>query len=88
MIQTLQPKVIADLTSAPRKVLQALACDDLPISKHQELIREAAEIGNKFSDVLLKFADGINHSNQVTHANLHVIGRCKILKVFADAIAM
>ena len=44
----MQPKVIDDLTTAPRKALQTLECADILQSSQQKIIREGAEVGRKF----------------------------------------
>ena len=73
-----QVNVIEALTAAPRKVLEALELDDLPLVQHHELVRSATKVGAIFRELLLKFADvhhGINHSRPVTHEDLRKAGK-------------
>lgn len=76
-----QSHVITDLTSTPRKILEDKDYDDVPVTSHKALIRETAQMGSKFEEVFLKFADthyAINHSKALTQDNLKSIGKYTI----------
>ena len=54
-----------------------MVCDDIPVVRHKELVREAAQVGSKFGDIFLKFADthfAINHARALTSDDLKRIG--------------
>ena len=66
------------LTTQPRRVIEQMASDDFPIAAYDRLRRRAAQIGQKFSDVFLKFADvhqAINHSNPLSELDIERAGK-------------
>ena len=69
--------VIEALTAAPRKTLEQMEYEHIPLVQHQQLVREAATVGIIFRDLLMKFADvhhAINHSRPVTHLDIKKAG--------------
>ncbi|XP_038062607.1 uncharacterized protein LOC119733099 [Patiria miniata] len=74
-----QVEVISDLISTPRRVLESLSCDSLPLARHQDLIREAASVGKTFHEIFMKFADvhfAINHARVITQDDLRRVDSC------------
>ncbi len=72
-----QIRSISDLTHEPRRILQSVPNDDIPLKHQQELIREAAKLGSTFEDIVLKFADAhfaINHRRALSPDDLNRIG--------------
>lgn len=60
--------------------MEEMSCEDIPLAHHQRLIREAANVGEVFREILLKFADvhfAVNHARVVTHTELERIGMSK-----------
>lgn len=65
------------LTSEPRRILQNMSYDDIPLKCQQEFLREAASMGSKFEDIFLKFADthhAINHARALSPDELKRVG--------------
>ena len=69
--------MIEDLMKAPLRVIESTTFDDLPIAVYNRLQRRAAEIGHRFRNVFLHFADvhqAINHSNPLSDLDIERTG--------------
>ncbi|XP_071796273.1 uncharacterized protein [Asterias amurensis] len=74
-----KPDVIEALTAVPRQKVEENLSDDIPLSAHDQLLRQAATTGSNFRQIFLMFADvhhGINHSNSLDTADIHRIDLC------------
>lgn len=76
MFHPFQPQVIEDLVTNPCRVIES-SLEDLPIAAHSRLERKAAQIGETFRNVFLKFADvhhAINHANKLNQDDIDRTG--------------
>ena len=77
-----QLEVIKDITCQPRRAIEVLPTDYLPIATCNRLQRKGAEIHQNFYIIFMQFADvhqTINHANPPTELDIDRTGKISYL---------